>query len=134
MTPQEIKNLRVDTILMSPPCQPFTRNGKYLDENDPRTDSFLYIIGIMDQLNNIEYILMENVKGFEQSTVRDIFIDKLIQCNFIYQEFLLCPTSVGIPNSRLRYYCIARRNKSWNFRRKDEIVSAVNFTLLYSDF
>lgn len=108
---------------MSPPCQPFTRNGKYLDENDSRTDSFRYLISILDQLESVEYILMENVKGFECSSVRDIFIDKLKECKFKYQEFLLSPSAVGVPNSRLRYYCIARKNLSWNFKTKDGIVS-----------
>ncbi|PZC71555.1 hypothetical protein B5X24_HaOG212982 [Helicoverpa armigera] len=124
LSPQDIKRWKIDTILMSPPCQPFTRNGKYLDDNDPRTNSFLYIIEILDQLDNIDYILMENVKGFESSTVRNLFIDKLKECNFIYQEFLLCPSSFGVPNSRLRYYCTARRKTlTWPFKRKDEIIT-----------
>lgn len=121
---KEIEKLKVNTILMSPPCQPFTRNGKYLDENDPRTNSFIYLIQLLPELKTIEYILMENVKGFERSTVRNLFIDSLKECGFTYQEFLLCPSKVGVPNSRLRYYCIARRNViNWHFKRKDEIVS-----------
>ncbi|OWR55521.1 DNA cytosine-5 methyltransferase [Danaus plexippus plexippus] len=121
---EDIKKMNVNTILMSPPCQPFTRNGKFLDENDPRTNSFTYLIDLFDELDNIEYILMENVKGFECSTVRNLFINKLKKCNFVYQEFLLCPTSVGVPNSRLRYYCIARKNTlDWSFIRTDEIIT-----------
>lgn len=123
LTIKEIKKLNVNTILMSPPCQPFTRNGKYLDENDSRSNSFQYLISILDKLENIDYILMENVKGFECSFVRDLFIDKLKECKFIYQEFLLSPSSVGVPNSRLRYYCIARRNLNWNLKIKDGTVS-----------
>ncbi|KAL0871725.1 hypothetical protein ABMA27_004231 [Loxostege sticticalis] len=121
-----INQLNVNVILMSPPCQPFTRNGKFLDESDTRADSFLYLISILDQLSNIEYILMENVKGFECSIVRNIFTKKLQECNFDFQEFLLSPTSVGVPNSRLRYYCIARRcSKPWNFKTKTEIVECL---------
>lgn len=121
---EEINKLNVNTILMSPPCQPFTRNGKYLDQNDARTCSFIYLINIIEYLHNIEYILMENVKGFECSTVRDLFIEKLNKCNFKYQEFLVCPTMVGVPNSRLRYYCIARRSeKPWQFKERATIVS-----------
>ncbi|KOB70518.1 DNA methyltransferase-2 [Operophtera brumata] len=123
LTSKEIEKLDVNVILMSPPCQPFSRNGKYLDNNDPRANSFLYLIGILPELHNIEYILMENVKGFENSTVRNQFVEKLKQCNFIFQEFLLCPMSIGVPNSRLRYYCIAQKNNSsWNFKRKDDIM------------
>lgn len=119
---------------MSPPCQPFTRNGKYLDDSDARTDSFLYLISILDKLDSIEFILMENVKGFECSTVRNLFIDKLRELNFEYQEFLLCPSSVGVPNSRLRYYCIARRSSSmWGFKRKDGIVSLTSSILSWSN-
>lgn len=124
LSPKEVENMNVNTILMSPPCQPFSRNGKYLDNNDPRSNSFLYLIEILAELHNIEYILMENVKGFENSIVRNLFVKKLTECNFIFQEFLLCPTSVGVPNSRLRYYCIARKNNTgWNFIRNDEMVS-----------
>ncbi|XP_045525497.1 tRNA (cytosine(38)-C(5))-methyltransferase isoform X2 [Pieris brassicae] len=128
LTVSEINKLEVDTILMSPPCQPFTRNGKYLDDSDPRTNSFLYIINILKELVNIENILMENVKGFECSKVRNLFIDKLKECNFDYQEFLLCPSQIGVPNSRLRYYCLARKKSTkWQYKRKDEIISEPPF-------
>lgn len=124
LTSKEINELDVDTVLMSPPCQPFTRNGKYLDENDPRTNSFIYLIDLFVHLEKINYILMENVKGFECSTVRKLFVKKLKECNFEYQEYLLCPTNVGVPNSRLRYYCLARRNDTeWHLQHKEEIVS-----------
>lgn len=119
----EIEKLEVNTILMSPPCQPFTRNGNLLGEHDARTESFLYIISILQKMNGIKYILMENVKGFECSSVRNLFIERLKECNFVYQEFLLCPSNFGIPNSRLRYYCLATKQPNWNFKRKDEIVS-----------
>ncbi|CAH2090853.1 unnamed protein product [Euphydryas editha] len=126
LTAEYIKDLNVNTILMSPPCQPFTRTGKYLDESDTRTSSFLYLIELLVHLDNIEYILMENVKGFECSTVRNLFINKLKECNFDYQEFLLCPSSFGVPNSRLRYYCTARRKiTEWHFRRKEEIITSL---------
>ncbi|XP_072947463.1 tRNA (cytosine(38)-C(5))-methyltransferase [Epargyreus clarus] len=126
LTAKEIEKLKVNTILMSPPCQPFTRNGKYLDNNDPRTNSFIYIIELLSDLECIDYILMENVKGFECSTVHNLFVEKLKECKFAYQEFLLCPSSVGIPNSRLRYYCVARRsNKEWSFEQKNEIMSSL---------
>ncbi|XP_050666612.1 tRNA (cytosine(38)-C(5))-methyltransferase [Leptidea sinapis] len=120
ITVKEINKMDVNVILMSPPCQPFTRNGKYLDAEDKRADSFLYILSILQELYTIEYILLENVKGFECSKVRNLFIEKLVECNFKYQEFLLCPSKVGIPNSRLRYYCLARRS-FWDFPTTVEI-------------
>ncbi|KAB0793496.1 hypothetical protein PPYR_13116 [Photinus pyralis] len=108
LTFEYINSLEVDTILMSPPCQPFTRNGLQRDVNDARTISFMHIINILQELN-IRNILMENVKGFESSDMRDLFIGKLKECNFQYQEFLLSPTQFGIPNTRCRYYCLAKK-------------------------
>lgn len=126
LTAKEINELDVDTVLMSPPCQPFSRNGKYLDENDPRTNSFIYFIDLLGHLEKINYILMENVKGFECSTVRNLFVNKLKECNFDFQEYLLNPTSVGVPNSRLRYYCLARKNVfKWHSKEKEEIIKCL---------
>ncbi|XP_018891143.1 tRNA (cytosine(38)-C(5))-methyltransferase isoform X7 [Gorilla gorilla gorilla] len=63
ITLEEFDRLSFDMILMSPPCQPFTR---------------------------------------------DLLIQTIENCGFQYQEFLLSPTSLGIPNSRLRYFLIAK--------------------------
>nr|XP_048317008.1 tRNA (cytosine(38)-C(5))-methyltransferase isoform X4 [Myodes glareolus] len=97
-------------ILMSPPCQPFTRIGLQGDMTDPRTNSFLYILDILPRLQKLpKYILLENVKGFEVSSTRELLIQTMEACGFQYQEFLLSPSSLGIPNSRLRYFLIAKR-------------------------
>nr|XP_045360681.1 tRNA (cytosine(38)-C(5))-methyltransferase isoform X2 [Camelus bactrianus] len=85
ITLEEFDRLSFNMILMSPPCQPFTRLQKL-----PK------------------YILLENVKGFEVSSARDLLIQTIENCGFQYQEFLLSPTSLGIPNSRLRYFIIAK--------------------------
>ncbi|XP_029419818.1 tRNA (cytosine(38)-C(5))-methyltransferase isoform X2 [Nannospalax galili] len=96
-------------ILMSPPCQPFTRIGLQGDMTDPRTNSFLYILDILPRLQKLpKYILLENVKGFEVSSTRGLLIQTIENCGFQYQEFLLSPTSLGIPNSRLRYFLLAK--------------------------
>ncbi|KAI4806473.1 hypothetical protein KUCAC02_017298 [Chaenocephalus aceratus] len=94
ITLEDFNKLSFDMILMSPPCQPFTRIGLQGDINDPRTKSFLYILDLLPRLCRLpRYILLENVKGFETS-----------RC----QEVMVSPTSVGIPNSRLRYFLIAK--------------------------
>lgn len=109
---------------MSPPCQPFTRNGNFKDTEDRRTDAFQHICDIIkaQSLPELSYILMENVVGFDKSTMRDIYIETLKQAGFHYQEFIISPTSVGVANTRHRYYCIARKSKEFTFK-SDEIVS-----------
>ncbi|KAL3272758.1 hypothetical protein HHI36_014219 [Cryptolaemus montrouzieri] len=108
LSPEYLNKVGADTILMSPPCQPFTRNGLKGDTKDPRTTAFLHILNILPRLE-ISNILIENVKGFETSVVRNLLVETLEKCNFSFQEFLLNPTEFGIPNSRLRYYCVAKK-------------------------
>ncbi|NXC92758.1 TRDMT methyltransferase, partial [Certhia familiaris] len=109
ITLKEFDRLSFDMILMSPPCQPFTRIGLQGDVSDPRTKSFLYILDILPRLQKLpKYLLLENVKGFESSSARNELLQTLSTCGFIYQEFLLSPTCLGIPNSRLRYFLIAK--------------------------
>lgn len=111
LTIEELNKLKIDTILMSPPCQPFTRQGKQLDVQDNRSVGFLAICqSIIKQLEPLERIIMENVKGFEDSEAQKRFVDVLKEAGFHYQEYLLNPIDcIGIPNSRTRYYCIARK-------------------------
>ncbi|XP_004578941.3 tRNA (cytosine(38)-C(5))-methyltransferase [Ochotona princeps] len=110
ITLEEFDRLSFDMILMSPPCQPFTRIGLQGDKTDPRTSSFLHILDILPRLQKLPTcILLENVKGFEVSSTRDLLIRTIENCGFQYQEFLLSPTSLGIPNSRLRYFLVAKR-------------------------
>ncbi|NWV17689.1 TRDMT methyltransferase, partial [Origma solitaria] len=109
ITLKEFDRLSFDMILMSPPCQPFTRIGLQGDVSDPRTKSFLYILDILPRLQKLpKYLLLENVKGFESSSARNELLQTLAKCGFKYQEFLLSPTCLGIPNSRLRYFLIAK--------------------------
>lgn len=113
---QAISKMNVNAILMSPPCQPFTRVGNKKDIDDARSNALVKICSILPQLTAIDYILMENVKGFEVSQARDLYIDALKKSGFHFQEFLLSPTEIGIPNTRYRYYCLARRKKPFSFQ------------------
>lgn len=62
----------------SPPCQPYTRNGKRLDTDDPRAEPLLHLI---DVLRGMAYppaaLVLENVEGFEHSESRRRLVDAL---------------------------------------------------------
>ncbi|ERL93422.1 tRNA (cytosine(38)-C(5))-methyltransferase [Dendroctonus ponderosae] len=125
LTADTINQLEVDTILMSPPCQPFTRNGKQLDMEDARSDSFQHILHLLPDLA-IKNVLIENVKGFEQSEMRNLLIKTLTENSFTYQEFLLTPYQFGIPNSRLRYYCLAKkRPEKFQFETRESVMDII---------
>ncbi|XP_026217076.1 tRNA (cytosine(38)-C(5))-methyltransferase isoform X1 [Anabas testudineus] len=105
----DFNKLSFDMILMSPPCQPFTRIGLQGDIRDSRTKSFLYILDLLPRLCKLpRFILLENVKGFESSSARELLVKTLKECGYTFKEVMVSPTSVGIPNSRLRYFMIAK--------------------------
>lgn len=114
----EVKDLKkwgIDSILMSPPCQPFTRVGLKKDVLDERTDSFLHVLRLIPEIDALNYILLENVKGFETSQARDKLVECIIGSGFSYQEFILSPCQFGVPNTRHRYYLIAKKKALASF-------------------
>uniref|UniRef100_A0A8C4RUS6 tRNA (cytosine(38)-C(5))-methyltransferase n=1 Tax=Erpetoichthys calabaricus TaxID=27687 RepID=A0A8C4RUS6_ERPCA len=127
ITANEFNSLDFDMILMSPPCQPFTRIGLQGDISDKRTQSFLHILDVLPRLNKLpKYILLENVKGFESSCARNALVETLKRCSYRYQEFLLSPTCLGIPNSRLRYFLIAKAEPEvFIFKTTDQVLEVI---------
>lgn len=111
--PQEFYEKKAwDAWLMSPPCQPFTRGGKLLDDEDARSTGFLYLTGILEKMKNPpKYLFIENVLNFEVSRCHERFISVISQRGYKIHEFLVTPNDVhiGIPNDRLRYYLAAVR-------------------------
>lgn len=120
---EDFSGLCVDLMVMSPPCQPFTRLGLKRDVSDQRSKSFLYVLDLLSKLAPPpRYILLENVKGFESSCARSRLVETLTGCGYHFTEIMATPTSVGIPNSRLRYFLMARRSEQ-GF--SDEILSQI---------
>ncbi len=56
-----------------------------------------------------KYILVENVVGFEDSRTAQALRGMLRRAGYAIQEFLLSPLQLGVPYSRPRYFCIARK-------------------------
>ncbi|XP_028522948.1 tRNA (cytosine(38)-C(5))-methyltransferase isoform X2 [Apis cerana] len=110
LSAQEINNLNIDTILMSPPCQPYTRIGLQKDMLDNRSSSLLHVLSLIPQIKTLKYILLENVKGFEKSEMRNAILKCINTNGFNYKELILSPCQFGIPNTRYRYYLLAKKN------------------------
>jgi len=125
ITTEELDGLNAQLFVMSPPCQPFTRQGKRMDTADNRTNSFMHLLEVFSRLTNPpEFLLLENVKGFEESDAHRALLDYLGKHGYHYREFLLSPVQFGVPNSRLRYYLLARlssKNAEWTFGSAGEI-------------
>lgn len=111
LTPATLDKMNASDIwLLSPPCQPYTRQGKQKDIEDPRAESFLHLISLLPKLSSPpRMVLIENVVGFEVSETRNRLIEALTACKYHFQEFHLSPSQIGIPNSRMRYFLLASR-------------------------
>jgi DNA (cytosine-5)-methyltransferase 1/tRNA (cytosine38-C5)-methyltransferase len=96
----------IDFLWMSPPCQPYTKKGNQKELKDSRSDSFKTVLKAISN-NPPLHIGVENVEGFKNSSGRDLLIKTLKKCDYNISETLLCPSSLGIPNRRMRYYLCA---------------------------
>ena len=123
LKPKDIAPLHANLWTMSPPCQPFTTSGEgrgkqRLDATDKRCNGLKGIAKLLDALEahvKPKWILLENVKGFRDSAMCEIWCDCLRRNGYSYRSFVLSPVEFGIPNHRTRYYLLAERNsRRWS--------------------
>lgn len=97
---------------LSPPCQPFTRRGAERDLADPRCQALLTLIERIRKLRP-PLVALENVPGFAESNARQRLLTGLNESGYRVHEMMICPTQLGVPNRRRRYYLVARQ-AGWN--------------------
>ena len=100
--------------LLSPPCQPFTRQGHRKDKDDGRSQSFLRLLReIVPKLRAPpSHVLVENVVGFETSETRADAIAVFHRLGYDTREFMLTPRMFGVPYSRPRYFLLAKKKSA----------------------
>ncbi len=95
-----------DVWWMSPPCQPYTRRGKGRDLDDPRSRSFLHVLELVDKLRPTA-LALENVPEMRGSQGHAKLREVLDRAGYEVVERVLCPTELGVPNRRRRFYLVA---------------------------
>ncbi|VEL18875.1 unnamed protein product [Protopolystoma xenopodis] len=99
LSAQECDKLFCDLWTMSPPCQPYTRLGNKKGGEDNRSSSFFHLLDVISSVKP-SCLFIENVHGFEGTDAWCCLINLLVKCGYEYR--------FGVPNSRLRYYLMAR--------------------------
>lgn len=112
---ERIESFNADTWWVSAPCQPFTRRGKKKDEKDRRAGGLGRVIRLLTEFPPQRFLL-ENVVGFEGSKSHAELTSVLLKKGFQLSEFHRCPTEMGIPNRRPRFYLAATRDDSLNLK------------------
>lgn len=104
----ELGRAGADLWWMSPPCQPFTRRGLGRDDEDPRSQGLLALARHIPVVRP-PFIALENVPGFAGSRSHAKLSEALAAGGYEASERLLCPSELGMPNRRLRFYLVASR-------------------------
>ena len=89
---------------LSPPCQPYTRRGRGRDLDDPRNRSFLRVVEAVAR-RRPRWLGLENVPEFQGSRAHALLRGALGDTPV--EERLLCPTELGVPMRRRRFYLVA---------------------------
>ncbi len=113
--------MRCGVTQLSPPCQPYTRQGLQRGSEDPRAESFILLLEKLALMaHKPTHVLVENVVGFEASETRRLLVETLRGNGYATQEMIASPLDVGVPYSRARYFCLAKlqparfANEEWN--------------------
>lgn len=93
----------------SPPCQPFTSRGLRRDLDDPRALGLVALLGLIAARKPTRFAL-ENVPGFAGSRAHQALRETLDRAGYHVAEHLLCPTDLGWPGRRPRWYCLASQD------------------------
>lgn len=117
---QEVKNLAsvkapwlaafdADLWWMSPPCAPHGVRGNREDLADPRSSAFRNLLRLLPEVRPAA-IALENVPGFADSEAHAAFREATEAAGLVHREEReICPTSLGIPGVRRRFYAVASR-------------------------
>jgi site-specific DNA-cytosine methylase len=108
----ELAACAADLWWLSPPCQPYSVRGRQRDLADPRARSLLAILSAFAEIPEERlprYLALENVAGFASSAAHARLTALLAGRGYQLREWLLCPTELGVPSRRPRYYLLASR-------------------------
>ena len=99
----------LDMWWMYPPCQPYTVRGSKRGFHDARSQALARLIELIP-LERPRFIGLENVPAFEGSLHHQQLQQVLRDTGYHYQQYILCPTELGTPMRRKRFYFLAKRD------------------------
>ncbi len=117
---REVKNLayvkipwlasfQADLWWMSPPCAPHGIRGAQADLDDPRSAAFQNIVRAIGEIQPA-HVALENVPWFHGSRAWALLETTLERAGYSGLDHAeICPTHLGFPSLRRRFYAVASR-------------------------
>ena len=99
-----------DVIVAGPPCQPWSRAGKQLGEQDKR-DGFAITLRAVQEIRPFA-VVIENVPELARSQRRhylDDFKSRLKALDYVVEEYVLNAADYSVPQNRRRIFIMAVR-------------------------
>ncbi len=106
--PERLAAFEADAWWLSPPCQPFTVRGRGRDVEDPRCAALLNLIRAIEIVRPPR-LAVENVPGFAGSIAHTRLVATLRAGGYAMASGERCPTELGVPAERRRFYLLADR-------------------------
>jgi site-specific DNA-cytosine methylase len=89
-----------------------TKAANQLDSLDSRSAGLKHLISLLKALiSPPKWIFLENVKGFHGSDMQNALLAALKERSYSWQQFLVSPVQVGVPNNRKRFYLLCERSE-----------------------
>ena len=117
LTPKFLNSLGANMWLMSPPCQPYTRQNETekRDIFDKRSNALLHLCNILSEIDTPPtYFLLENVVNFERSESCRVLKEALKKRDYRFHIHVLSPEHFSTPNTRPRVFLVATLDRSLN--------------------
>lgn len=109
LTDREWEAFDADLWWLSPPCPPYTPRGLRRDLDDPRAASLVTAVERIRR-HRPRHVGFENVPGFDGSRAHALLRDALRAGAYHVREIQLCPSELGLPNRRRRFYLVASQD------------------------
>ncbi|MEQ1504147.1 MAG: DNA cytosine methyltransferase [Myxococcota bacterium] len=109
VTPGWLRAFDADLWWMSPPCAPHGVRGNREDLADPRSAAFVNVLRALVEVRP-RAVALENVPGFAGSLAHAALREACDAAGLVHREEReICPTLLGIPGVRRRFYLVASR-------------------------
>lgn len=89
------------------PCAPYSMAGARLQDKDPRDISPELRRLITEAIYPPQYIFLENVPPYINSSARNHLLETLSQCSYHYHDAIYTHADFGVPQTRKRWHLIA---------------------------